>query len=323
MGKKKRTGGFEENNRDLFGDVGSLSGKDFETSDDSEALFFDFDDEEGAESEDKATDNGNKGMSDEDAAKRMAELLSGLFEAAGHASAKQKEDTSKACDSDAEIDAMVSKAAAKVGKALKTAKRGAEVGKKGLETAAEGVAESEAFKKLVDSVYHAMEVAKVGADKVKDAVKREETETKCEEFDTVRTESESLDYDNLLATVGLSKPTKEGSATEVLNEALTAISEKYRGLSGTVIEEALLAALAADTESRLNGKVVETENRLLSYRVRSLERLSTELREAVSGCALTPNEYVELREKVDNLDKQIEGLREINAEFTRLGKKSR
>ena len=322
MGKKKRTGGFEENNRDLFGDVGSLSGKDFETSDDSEALFFDFDDEEGAESEDKATDNVNKGMSDEDAAKRMAELLSGLFEAAGHASAKQKAEASKASDSDAEIDAMVSKAAAKVGKALKTAKRGAEVGKKGLETAAESVTESEAFKKLVDSVYHAMEVAKVGADKVKDAVKREDREDKgaefdFEDFDTVRTESEPLD------TVGFSALSKEGGATEVLNEALTALNEKYRGLSGTVIEEALLAALSADTESRLNGKVVETENRLLSYRVRSLERLSTELREAVSGCALTPNEYVELREKVDNLDKQIEGLREINAEFTRLGKKSR
>lgn len=319
MGKKKRTGGFEENNRDLFGDVGSLSGKDFETSDDSEALFFDLDDEEDAESEDKATDNGNKGMSDEDAAKRMAELLSGLFEAAGHASAKQKAEASKASDSDAEIDAMVSKAAAKVGKALKTAKRGAEVGKKGLETAAESVTESEAFKKLVDSVYHAMEVAKVGADKVKDAVKREDkgAEFDFEDFDTVRTESEPLD------TVGFSALSKEGGATEVLNEALTALNEKYRGLSGTVIEEALLAALSADTESRLNGKVVETENRLLSYRVRSLERLSTELREAVSGCALTPNEYIELKEKVDNLDKQIEGLREINAEFTRLGKKSR
>ncbi len=324
MGKKKRTGGFEENDRDLFGDVGSLSGKDFETSDDTDDLFLDsyLDDEEDAESEEKATD---KGMSDEDAAKHIAELLSGLFEAAGHADAKQKEDTSKACDSDAEIDAMVSKAAAKVGKALKTAKRGAEVGKKGLETAAESVTESEAFKKLVDSVYRAMEVAKVGADKVKDAVKREDkgAEFDFEDFDTVRTESEPLDYDTPLATVGFSALSKEGGATEVLNEALTALNEKYRGLSGTVIEEALLAALSADTESRLNGKVVETENRLLSYRVRSLERLSTELREAVSGCALTPNEYVELREKVDNLDKQIEGLREINAEFTRLGKKSR
>lgn len=322
MGKKKRTGGFEENDRDLFGDVGSLSGKDFETSDDSEALFFDFDDEEGAESEEKATD---KGMSDEDAAKHIAELLSGLFEAAGHAGAKQKAEASKASDSDAEIDAMVSKAAAKVGKALKTAKRGAEVGKKGLETAAESVTESEAFKKLVDSVYHAMEVAKVGADKVKDAVKREDkgAEFDFEDFDTVRTESEPLDSDNPLATLGFYELSKEGGASEVLNEALTALNEKYRGLSGTVIEEALLAALSADTESRLNGKVVETENRLLSYRVRSLERLSTELREAVSGCALTPNEYVELREKVDNLDKQIEGLREINAEFTRLGKKSR
>ena len=302
MGKKKRTGGFEENNRDLFGDVGSLSGKDFETSDDTDDLFLDsyLDDEE-------------------DAAKHIAELLSGLFEAAGHADAKQKEDTSKACDSDAEIDAMVSKAAAKVGKALKTAKRGAEVGKKGLETAAESVTESEAFKKLVDSVYHAMEVAKVGADKVKDAVKREAkgVEFNFEDFDTVRTESEPLD------TVGFSALSKEGGATEVLNEALTALNEKYRGLSGTVIEEALLSALSADTESRLNGKVVETENRLLSYRVRSLERLSTELREAVSGCALTPNEYIELREKVENLDKQIEGLREINTEFTRLGKKSR
>lgn len=320
MGKKKRTGGFEENDRDLFGDVGSLSGKDFETSDDSDDLFFDLDDEEDAESEDKAADNSNKGMSDEDAAKHIAELLSGLFEAAGHADAKQKEDTSKAGDSDAEIDAMVSKAAAKVGKALKTAKRGAEVGKKGLETAAESVTESEAFKKLVDSVYHAMEVAKVGADKVKDAVKREDTagaEFDFEDFDTVRTESEPLD------TVGFSALSKEGGATEVLNEALTALNEKYRGLSGTVIEEALLAALSADTESRLNGKVVETENRLLSYRVRSLERLSTELREAVGGCALTPNEYIELKEKVDNLDKQIEGLREINTEFTRLGKKSR
>ena len=326
MGKKKRTSGFEENDRDLFGDVGSLSGKDFETSDDSDDLFFDLDDDEDAESEDKATDNGNKGMSDEDAAKHIAELLSGLFEAAGHADAKQKEDTSKAGDSDAEIDAMVSKAAAKVGKALKTAKRGAEVGKKGLETAAESVTESEAFKKLVDSVYHAMEVAKVGADKVKDAVKREDTagaEFDFEDFDTVRTESEPLDSDNPLATLGFYELSKEGGATEVLNEALTALNEKYRGLSGTVIEEALLSALSADTESRLNGKVVETENRLLSYRVRSLERLSTELREAVSGCALTPNEYVELREKVDNLDKQIEGLREINAEFTRLGKKSR
>lgn len=326
MGKKKRTGGFEENDRDLFGDVGSLSGKDFETSDDSEALFFDLDDEEDAESEDKATDNGNKGMSDEDAAKHIAELLSGLFEAAGHADAKQKEDTSKAGDSDAEIDAMVSKAASKVGKALKTAKRGAEVGKKGLETAAEGVAESEAFKKLVASVYHAMEVAKVGADKVKDAVKREDTagaEFDFEDFDTVRTESEPLDSDNPLATLGFYELSKEGGASEVLNEALTALNEKYRGLSGTVIEEALLSALSADTESRLNGKVVETENRLLSYRVRSLERLSAELREAVSGCALTPNEYIELKEKVENLDKQIEGLREINAEFTRLGKKSR
>lgn len=324
MGKKKRTGGFEENNRDLFGDVGSLSGKDFETSDDSDDLFLDsyLDDEEDAESENKATD---RGMSDEDAAKHIAELLSGLFEAAGHADAKQKEDTSKACDSDAEIDAMVSKAAAKVGKALKTAKRGAEVGKKGLETAAEGVAESEAFKKLVDSVYHAMEVAKVGADKVKDAVKREDkgAEFDFEDFDTVRTESEPLDCDNPLATVGFYELSKEGGASEVLNEALTAINEKYRGLSGTVIEEALLAALSADTESRLNGKVVETENRLLSYRVRSLERLSTELREAVSGCALTPNEYIELKEKVETLDKQIEGLREINTEFTRLGKKSR
>lgn len=320
MGKKKRTSGFEENDRDILADLGSLSSKDFETSDDTDDLFFDLDDEEDAESEDKATDNGNKGMSDEDAAKHIAELLSGLFEAAGHADAKQKEDTSKAGDSDAEIDAMVSKAAAKVGKALKTAKRGAEVGKKGLETAAESVAESEAFKKLVDSVYHAMEVAKVGADKVKDAVKREDTagaEFDFEDFDTVRTESEPLD------TVGFSALSKEGGATEVLNEALTALNEKYRGLSGTVIEEALLAALSADTESRLNGKVVETENRLLSYRVRSLEHLSTELREAVSGCALTPNEYVELREKVDNLDKQIEGLREINTEFTRLGKKSR
>lgn len=328
MGKKKRTSGFEENDRDLFGDLGSLSGKDFETSDDSEDLFLDsyLDDEEDAESEDKAADNGNKGMSDEDAAKHIAELLSGLFEAAGHADAKQKEDTSKACDSDAEIDAMVSKAAAKVGKALKTAKRGAEVGKKGLETAAESVTESEAFKKLVDSVYHAMEVAKVGADKVKDAVKREDTagaEFDFEDFDTVRTESEPLDSDNPLATLGFYELSKEGGASEVLNEALTALNEKYRGLSGTVIEEALLAALSADTESRLNGKVVETENRLLSYRVRSLERLSTELREAVSGCALTPNEYIELKEKVENLDKQIEGLREINAEFTRLGKKSR
>lgn len=322
MGKKKRTGGFEENDRDLFGDVGSLSGKYFETSDDSDALFFDFDDEGDAESENKATD---KGMSDEDATKHIAELLSGLFEAAGHADAKQKEDTSKACDSDAEIDAMVSKAAAKVGKALKTAKRGAEVGKKGLETAAESVTESEAFKKLVDSVYHAMEVAKVGADKVKDAVKREDkgAEFDFEDFDTVRTESEPLDSDNPLATLGFYELSKEGGASEVLNEALTALNEKYRGLSGTVIEEALLAALSADTESRLNGKVVETENRFLSYRVRSLERLSTELREAVSGCALTPNENIELREKVENLDKQIEGLREINAEFTRLGKKSR
>ena len=316
MGKKKRTGGFEENDRDILADLGSLSSKDFETSDDSDDLFFELDDEEDAESEDKATD---KGMSDEDAAKHIAELLSGLFEAAGHAGAKQKAEASKASDSDAEIDAMVSKAAAKVGKALKTAKRGAEVGKKGLETAAESVTESEAFKKLVDSVYHAMEVAKVGADKVKDVVKREDKSAECdfEGFDTVRTESEPLD------TVGFSALSKEGGATEVLNEALTAINEKYRGLSGTVIEEALLSALSADTESRLNGKVVETENRLLSYRVRSLERLSTELREAVSGCALTPNEYVELREKVDNLDKQIEGLREINAEFTRLGKKSR
>lgn len=304
MGKKKRTGGFEENDRDLFGDAGSLSGKDFETSDD---LFFDLGDDE------------------EDAAKHIAELLSGLFEAAGHAGVKQKAEASKVSDSDAEIDAMVSKAAAKVGKALKTAKRGAEVGKKGLETAAESVTESEAFKKLVDSVYHAMEVAKVGADKVKDAVKREDkgAEFDFEDFDTVRTESEPLDSDNPLATLGFYELSKEGGASEVLNEALTALNEKYRGLSGTVIEEALLSALSADTESRLNGKVVETENRLLSYRVRSLERLSTELREAVSGCALTPNEYVELREKVDNLDKQIEGLREINAEFTRLGKKSR
>lgn len=322
MGKKKRTGGFEENDRDILADLGSLSGKDFETSDDTDDLFFDFDDEEDAESEDKAAD---KGMSDEDAAKRIAELLSGLFEAAGHADAKQKDTASTASDSDAEIDAMVSKAAAKVGKALKTAKRGAEVGKKGLETAAESVTESEAFKKLVDSVYHAMEVAKVGADKVKDAVKREAkgVEFDFEDFDTVHTESEPLDCDNPLATVGFSALSKEGGAPEVLNEALTAINEKYRGLSGTVIEEALLAALSADTESRLNGKVVETENRLLSYRVRGLERLNTELREAVSGCALTPNEYIELREKVENLDKQIEGLREINAEFTRLGKKSR
>lgn len=317
MGKKKRTDGFG----DSFEGLDSLSGKDFETSDD---LFFDLDDKEDAESEDKAAD---KGMSDEDAAKHIAELLSGLFEAAGQGrkDTKQKAEASKASDSDAEIDAMVSKAAAKVGKALKTAKRGAEVGKKGLETAAEGVAESEAFKKLVASVYHAMEVAKVGADKVKDAVKREDkgAEFDFEDFDTVRTESELLDSDNPLATLGFYELSKEGGASEVLNEALTALNEKYRGLSGTVIEEALLAALSADTESRLNGKVVETENRLLSYRVRSLERLSTELREAVSGCALTPNEYIELKEKVDNLDKQIEGLREINAEFTRLGKKSR
>lgn len=317
MGKKKRTDGFG----DSFEGLDSLSGKDFETSDD---LFFDLDDKEDAESEDKAAD---KGMSDEDAAKHIAELLSGLFEAAGQGrkDTKQKAEASKASDSDAEIDAMVSKAAAKVGKALKTAKRGAEVGKKGLETAAEGVAESEAFKKLVASVYHAMEVAKVGADKVKDAVKREDkgAEFDFEDFDTVRTESEPLDSDNPLATLGFYELSKEGGASEVLNEALTALNEKYRGLSGTVIEEALLAALSADTESRLNGKVVETENRLLSYRVRSLERLSTELREAVSGCALTPNEYIELKEKVDNLDKQIEGLREINAEFTRLGKKSR
>lgn len=320
MGRKKRVGSSTENDRDILADLGSLSDKDFDTANDL-PFDLDLDDEEDADEE--AVDNG---MSEEDAAKRVAELLSGLFEAAGHKGAKQKDAVSKSGDSDAEIDAMVSKAAAKVGKALKTAKRGAEVGKKGLETAAESVTESEAFKKLVDSVYRAMEVAKVGADKVKDAVKREDTagaEFDFEDFDTVRTESESLDYDNLLATVGLSKPTKEGSATEVLNEALTAINEKYRGLSGTVIEEALLSALSADTESRLNGKVVETENRLLSYRVRSLERLSTELREAVSGCALTPNEYIELREKVENLDKQIEGLREINAEFTRLGKKSR
>lgn len=319
MGKKKRTGGFEENDRDILADLGSLSDKDFDTADDL-PFDLDLDDEEDADEE--ATDSG---MSEEDAAKRLAELLSGLFEAAGQAGAKQKAEASKASDSDAEIDAMVSKAASKVGKALKTAKRGAEVGKKGLETAAESVTESEAFKKLVDSVYHAMEVAKVGADKVKDAVKREDkgAEFDFEDFDTVRTESEPLDSDNPLATLGFYELSKEGGASEVLNEALTALNEKYRGLSGTVIEEALLAALSADTESRLNGKVVETENRLLSYRVRSLERLSTELREAVSGCALTPNEYVELREKVDNLDKQIEGLREINAEFTRLGKKSR
>lgn len=319
MGKKKRTGGFEENDRDILADLGSLSGKDFDTADDL-PFDLDLDDEENADEE--VTDSG---MSEEDAAKHIAELLSGLFEAAGHAGAKQKAEASKASDSDAEIDAMVSKAAAKVGKALKTAKRGAEVGKKGLETAAEGVTESEAFKKLVDSVYHAMEVAKVGADKVKDAVKREAkgAEFDFEDFDTVHTESEPLDCDNPLATEGFSALSKEGGATEVLNEALTAINEKYRGLSGTVIEEALLAALSADTESRLNGKVVETENRLLSYRVRSLERLSTELREAVSGCALTPNEYIELKEKVETLDKQIEGLREINAEFTRLGKKSR
>lgn len=312
MGKKKRTGGFEENDRDSFEGLDSLFGRNYNTADDS--LFdLELDAEEDADSEDKATDND---MSEEDAAKRIAELLSGLFAAAKDA--KQKDEASKTGDSDAEIDAMVSKAAAKVGKALKTAKRGAEVGKKGLETAAESVTESEAFKKLVDSVYHAMEVAKVGADKVKDAVKREE-----EKEDAVRTEYEPVDFDALLDTAGFSALSKEGGATEVLNEALTAINEKYRGLSGTVIEEALLSALSADTESRLNGKVVETENRLLSYRVRSLERLSTELREAVSGCALTPNEYIELKEKVDNLDKQIEGLREINAEFTRLGKKSR
>lgn len=317
MGRKKRVGSSTENDRDILADLGSLSDKDFDTANDL-PFDLDLDDEEDADEE--AVDNG---MSEEDAAKRVAELLSGLFEAAGHKGAKQKDAVSKSGDSDAEIDAMVSKAASKVGKALKTAKRGAEVGKKGLETAAESVTESEAFKKLVDSVYRAMEVAKVGADKVKDAVKREETETKCAEFDTVRTESESLDYDNLLATVGLSKPTKEGSATEVLNEALTAISEKYRGLSGTVIEEALLAALAADTESRLNGKVVETENRLLTYRVRSLVNLSAELRESISSCMLTASEYIELKEKVEKLDKQIAGLREINAEFTRLGKKSR
>ena len=313
MGRKKRVGSSTENDRDILADLGSLSDKDFDTANDL-PFDLDLDDEEDADEE--AVDNG---MSEEDAAKRVAELLSGLFEAAGHKGAKQKDAVSKSGDSDAEIDTMVSKAASKVGKALKTAKRGAEVGKKGLETAAESVTESEAFKKLVDSVYRAMEVAKVGADKVKDAVKREETETKCEEFDTVRTESESLDYDNLLATVGLSKPTKEGSATE----ALIAISEKYRGLSGTVIEEALLAALAADTESRLNGKVVETENRLLTYRVRSLVNLSAELRESISSCMLTASEYIELKEKVEKLDKQIAGLREINAEFTRLGKKSR
>lgn len=320
MGRKKRVGSSTENDRDILADLGSLSDKDFDTANDL-PFDLDLDDEEDADEE--AVDNG---MSEEDAAKRVAELLSGLFEAAGHKGAKQKDAVSKSGDSDAEIDAMVSKAAAKVGKALKTAKRGAEVGKKGLETAAESVTESEAFKKLVDSVYRAMEVAKVGADKVKDAVKRDDTagaEFDFEDFDTVRTESEPLDSDNPLATLGFYELSKEGGASEVLNEALTALNEKYRGLSGTVIEEALLAALSADTESRLNGKVVETENRLLSYRVRSLERLSTELREAVSGCALTPNEYVELREKVDNLDKQIEGLREINAEFTRLGKKSR
>lgn len=317
MGRKKRVGSSTENDRDILADLGSLSDKDFDTANDL-PFDLDLDDEEDADEE--AVDNG---MSEEAAAKRVAELLSGLFEAAGHKGAKQKDAVSKSGDSDAEIDAMVSKAASKVGKALKTAKRGAEVGKKGLETAAESVTESEAFKKLVDSVYRAMEVAKVGADKVKDAVKREETETKCEEFDTARTESESLDYDNLLATVGLSKPTKEGSTTEVLNEALTAISEKYRGLSGTVIEEALLAALAADTESRLNGKVVETENRLLTYRVRSLVNLSAELRESIGSCMLTASEYIELKEKVEKLDKQIAGLREINAEFTRLGKKSR
>lgn len=315
MGKKKQAGDSAENDRDILADLGSFSSKDFDTVND---LPFDLDLDDEEDSDEEATD---KGMSEADAAKHIAELLSGLFEAARHTGTeKQKDRVSKACDSDAEIDAMVSKAAAKVGKALKTAKRGAEVGKKGLETAAESVTESEAFKKLVDSVYHAMEVAKVGADKVKDAVKREDTagaEFDFEEFDTVRTESEPLD------TVGFSALSTEGGATEVLNEALTAINEKYRGLSGTVIEEALLAALSADTESRLNGKVVETENRLLSYRVRSLERLSTELREAVSGCALTPNEYVELREKVETLDKQIEGLREINAEFTRLSKKSR
>jgi hypothetical protein len=319
MGRKKRVGSSTENDRDILADLGSLSDKDFDTANDL-PFDLDLDDEEDADEE--AVDNG---MSEEDAAKRVAELLSGLFEAAGHKGAKQKDAVSKSGDSDAEIDAMVSKAASKVGKALKTAKRGAEVGKKGLETAAESVTESEAFKKLVDSVYRAMEVAKVGADKVKDAVKREDkgAEFDFEDFDTVRTESEPLDSDNPLATLGFYELSKEGGASEVLNEALTALNEKYRGLSGTVIEEALLAALSADTESRLNGKVVETENRLLSYRVRSLERLSTELREAVSGCALTPNEYVELREKVDNLDKQIEGLREINAEFTRLGKKSR
>ena len=319
MGRKKRVGSSTENDRDILADLGSLSDKDFDTANDL-PFDLDLDDEEDADEE--AVDNG---MSEEDAAKRVAELLSGLFEAAGHKGAKQKDAVSKWGDSDAEIDAMVSKAAAKVGKALKTAKRGAEVGKKGLETAAESVTESEAFKKLVDSVYRAMEVAKVGADKVKDAVKREDkgAEFNFEDFDTVRTESEPLDSDNPLATLGFYELSKEGGASEVLNEALTALNEKYRGLSGTVIEEALLSALSADTESRLNGKVVETENRLLSYRVRSLERLSTELREAVSGCALTPNEYVELREKVDNLDKQIEGLREINTEFTRLGKKSR
>lgn len=319
MGKKKQAGDSAENDRDILADLGSLSDKDFDTANE---LPFDLDLNDEEDTDEEATD---KGMSEEDAAKRLAELLSGLFEAAGHKGAKQNDGESKACDSDAEIDAMVSKAARRVGKALKTAKRGAEVGKKGLETAAESVTESEAFKKLVDSVYHAMEVAKVGADKVKDAVKREDkgAEFDFEDFDTVRTESEPLDSDNPLATLGFYELSKEGGASEVLNEALTALNEKYRGLSGTVIEEALLAALSADTESRLNGKVVETENRLLSYRVRSLERLSTELREAVSGCALTPNEYIELKEKVENLDKQIEGLREINAEFTRLGKKSR
>lgn len=312
MGKKKQVGSSTENDRDILADLGSLSDKDFDTANE---LPFDLDLDDEEDSDEEVTDSG---MSEEDAAKRVAELLSGLFEAVGHKGAKQKDEASKASDSDAEIDAMVSKAARRVGNALKTAKRGAEVGKKGLETAAESVTESEAFKKLVDGVYRAMEAAKVGADKVADAVKREE-----EKEDTLRTEYEPVDFDTLLDTVGFATLSKEGGATEVLNEALTAITEKYRGLSGTVIEEALLSALSADTESRLNGKVVETENRLLSYRVRSLERLSTELREAVSGCALTPNEYIELREKVENLDKQIEGLREINAEFTRLGKKSR
>ena len=78
MGRKKRVGSSTENDRDILADLGSLSDKDFDTANDL-PFDLDLDDEEDADEE--AVDNG---MSEEAAAKRVAELLSGLFEAAGH-----------------------------------------------------------------------------------------------------------------------------------------------------------------------------------------------------------------------------------------------